>query len=261
MAKEVFKMGDVIKGKDNHFLLANEAMKKGIVRIAIGKHLMNVEIIDHEIKENIGKLVWVTNSNKYFSLLSEENETKEFKINNLKNDMVVEYKNGWKRIFINEELSEANAAEECKTEKEFKINDLRNGMVVEYRNGWQRVYMDGKLYKLEFNKVFTHECNEFSYEENLKSKTYEKLDIVKIYKDFRGELIWERDEKEKGIDWSKVETDTLLKVKLFEDEDECFRYFAKYENGSVYVWINGATSFTVENKYDIVEVHSAKICE
>jgi hypothetical protein len=257
MAKEIFKTGDIIKGKDNHFLLANEGMRKGIVKTAIGKHLMNIEIIDHEIKENIGKLVWVTNSNKYFSLLPEENETKEFKTNNLKNDMVVEYKNGWKRIYMNEKPSEENET------KEFKINDLKNGMVVEYRNGWQRVYMDEKLYKLEFNKIFTHECNNISYEENLKSKTYEKLDIVKIYKDFRGELIWERDEKEKEkeIDWSKVETDTLLKVKFFEDEDECFRYFAKYENGSVYVWINGATSFTVENKYDIVEVHSAKICK
>lgn len=222
-----FKVGDIIKGESKLYKIANNKMKKAIVEAysVINPNLMIIKILDHESKIYIGQECWVKNDNEHFLLISEANETKET--------------------------------------KEFKINDLKNGMVVEYRNGWQRVYMDEKLYKLEFNRVFTHACNDISYEENLKSKTYEKLDIVKIYKDFRGELIWERDEKEKEkeIDWSKVETDTLLKVKFFEGEDECFRYFAKYENGSIYVWINGATSLTVENKYDIVEVHSAKICK
>lgn len=46
------------------------------------------------------------------------------------------------------------------------------------------------------------------------------------------------------VDWSKVAVDTPI---LVRDNIFCEwvkRYFAKYENGSVYVWNNGATSWS-----------------
>lgn len=51
------------------------------------------------------------------------------------------------------------------------------------------------------------------------------------------------------VDWSKVEVDT--KILVSTDNIKWYRrYFAKYENGKVYAYPNGATSFT----YDCREV-------
>lgn len=51
------------------------------------------------------------------------------------------------------------------------------------------------------------------------------------------------------VDWSKVEVDT--KILVSTDNIKWYRrYFAKYENGKVYAYPNGTTSFT----YDCREV-------
>ena len=50
------------------------------------------------------------------------------------------------------------------------------------------------------------------------------------------------------VDWSKVEVDTPILVKYSEDGDEEWikRHFAKYENGKVYAWFDGCTSWSTE---------------
>lgn len=51
---------------------------------------------------------------------------------------------------------------------------------------------------------------------------------------------------EPSVDWSKVAVDTPI---LVRDNIFCKwikRYFAKYENGRVYVWNGGATSWTCD---------------
>lgn len=46
------------------------------------------------------------------------------------------------------------------------------------------------------------------------------------------------------VDWSKVEVDTPILVKnRIEDVWNC-RYFAKYEDGKVYTWCGGRTSWS-----------------
>ena len=50
--------------------------------------------------------------------------------------------------------------------------------------------------------------------------------------------------KEPETDWSKVEVDTPILVSIDEDEEWVRRYFAKYENGVVYAWYGGRTSWT-----------------
>ena len=62
-------------------------------------------------------------------------------------------------------------------------------------------------------------------------------------------MIWLlEDYKEPEVDWSKVEVDTPILVRQTEDEDEEWerRHFAKYENGKVYVWSDGCTSWSSE---------------
>ena len=50
--------------------------------------------------------------------------------------------------------------------------------------------------------------------------------------------------KEPKVDWSKVEVDTPILVRDFEGSDWFRRHFAKYENGTVYAWDGGDTSWS-----------------
>lgn len=51
---------------------------------------------------------------------------------------------------------------------------------------------------------------------------------------------------EPPVDWSKVPVDTPILVRQTEEHAWIHRYFAKYENGMVYTWANGATSWSGE---------------
>ena len=52
------------------------------------------------------------------------------------------------------------------------------------------------------------------------------------------------DYKEPETDWSNVEVDTPILVRDFEGSDWFRRHFAKYENGTVYAWDGGDTSWS-----------------
>ena len=47
------------------------------------------------------------------------------------------------------------------------------------------------------------------------------------------------------VDWSKVAVDTPILVRDYKENEWIKRYFAKYENGKVYTWLGGATSWSV----------------
>lgn len=49
---------------------------------------------------------------------------------------------------------------------------------------------------------------------------------------------------EPPIDWSKIAVDTPILVRDSANLEWTKRYFAKYENGSVFVWNYGATSWS-----------------
>lgn len=49
---------------------------------------------------------------------------------------------------------------------------------------------------------------------------------------------------EPPVDWSKVAVDTPILVRDNSFSEWGKRYFAKYENGSVYAWSNGTTSWS-----------------
>ena len=52
---------------------------------------------------------------------------------------------------------------------------------------------------------------------------------------------------EPPVDWSKVAVDTPILVRDFAGGEWAQRYFAKYENGKVYTWLGGATSWSVDS--------------
>ena len=62
------------------------------------------------------------------------------------------------------------------------------------------------------------------------------------------------------IDWENVPVDTLIKVRK-ADYEWVYRYFAKYEDGLIFAFANGATSVTAGNKDDVIGYKIAKLVE
>ena len=61
------------------------------------------------------------------------------------------------------------------------------------------------------------------------------------------------------VDWSKVKVDTPILV--WEDNTRKYkRHFAKYENGKIYVFTSGQTSWSAEN-YDTTTWKYAELAE
>lgn len=66
---------------------------------------------------------------------------------------------------------------------------------------------------------------------------------------------------EPPVDWNKVAVDTPILVRNSEEETWRKRYFAKYENETVYAWDGGKTSWSVESKLRIFDWKFAKLAE
>lgn len=59
------------------------------------------------------------------------------------------------------------------------------------------------------------------------------------------QMMWLMEEyKEPETDWSKVAVDTPILVKDSDTGGWDKRYFARYENGIIYAWAGGCTSWT-----------------
>ncbi len=57
----------------------------------------------------------------------------------------------------------------------------------------------------------------------------------------------ESEYKEPPIDWSKVSVDTPILVKNNHDDEWLHRHFAKFEDGVVYAWDDGKTSWSLSS--------------
>lgn len=62
------------------------------------------------------------------------------------------------------------------------------------------------------------------------------------------------------VDWSKVKVDTPILVSN-DNKDWIKRYFARYEDGNVYGWLNGKTSWTATGELSIGHWNYAKLAE
>ena len=71
--------------------------------------------------------------------------------------------------------------------------------------------------------------------------------------------IWLLEEyEEPEVDWSKVEVDTPILVRDYEGQEWARKYFAKYENKTIYAWDSGCTSWSA---YGLTEWNFAKLAE
>lgn len=62
-------------------------------------------------------------------------------------------------------------------------------------------------------------------------------------------------------DWSKVATDTPVYVKLNRNDAWDKYHFAKYENGKVYCWSLGTTSWSTKSAEAYIPVADARLVE
>lgn len=103
---------------------------------------------------------------------------------------------------------------------------------------------DGKLVacgnivctKCEFNSV-SHSCNE-------RTREWANSEYV-----------------EPSVDWSKVAVDTKILVRTHEDSVWERRHFAKYEDGKIYAWSDGLTSWSDAGSINVSAWECAKLAE
>ena len=137
----------------------------------------------------------------------------------------------------------------------FSKKDIKPGMLVE-----MSVHRKKKLRYVTLCKEGMVLVNKEGYYSNLKSfnddlsrKTSDEIKITKIYDlseyasmslEFsteNRELLWGIEDK---IDWDEVEVDTKVLVRDRPYNEWLKRHFAKYENGKVYVFNDGRTSWS-----------------
>lgn len=68
-------------------------------------------------------------------------------------------------------------------------------------------------------------------------------------------------EPEQQVDWSKVKVDTPILVKDCERSEWVKRYFAKFEDGQIYAWGDGTTSWSASDECDVTFWDYAKLAE
>lgn len=71
----------------------------------------------------------------------------------------------------------------------------------------------------------------------------------------------EQEYVEPPVDWSKVPVDTKILVRNSEDEEWEKRHFAKFEDGKIFAWTSGITSFSSESSDSITWWMKGKLAE
>ena len=113
-----------------------------------------------------------------------------------------------------------------------------------------------KKYKVNKDEYF---CDEFIIPHILKKDSCASISCEHCH---MLQLLWLMEEyEEPETDWSKVEVDTAILVRTDEATPWVRRYFAKYEDGMVYVWNLGRTSWSATNDKDVSAWPYAKLAE
>ena len=88
-------------------------------------------------------------------------------------------------------------------------------------------------------------CNDFTINKIIKNNDCEETDCNKcVLLQFLWLMEEYKEPEEPEVDWSKVPVDTPILVRDCDNENWLKRHFAKYENGIVYAWDDGSTSWT-----------------
>ena len=119
------------------------------------------------------------------------------------------------------------------------------GKKYEDSNGQEWTVFEGKLEKGGFGDDVCYD---------LLNRSEGVLITTKYYMSIILELDFEE-----VVDWSKVAVDTKIEVRVSEHNEWNKRHFAKFENGYIYAWDNGKTSFTSNTKVSYTAWQQAKL--
>ena len=102
----------------------------------------------------------------------------------------------------------------------------------------------GKMYRCE--KLVCRDCIFSRNERSCPEKTKE----------------WsEQEYVEPPVDWSKVPVDTKVYVRDFENGFWIPRHFARFEDGKIVTWNDGATSFSIDDFNNVSKWNQGKLAE
>lgn len=133
---------------------------------------------------------------------------------------------------------------------------LQKGRVVEFKKpSSSDPYMMGVVNNKEDGIV--HQYGTLLMErlnDSLKLR-YSDATVTKIYENTQDglKLIWDR---KNFIDWANTKIDTKVQVRM-NGYNWHNRYFAKYEDGKVYTFTDGATSFSTDGS--LIAWHDARL--
>nr|DAK57322.1 MAG TPA: hypothetical protein [Caudoviricetes sp.] len=114
-----------------------------------------------------------------------------------------------------------------------------------------------KLIKIsnEENCNYESDCN--TCDHNLTScASIIEIANMGVVNHIKGVMTFELSETE--TDWTKVEKDTLIEVRENEERPWDRRYFAKYQDGKIYAYLDGRTSKT---ESQIIDWEFARLAE
>ena len=106
-----------------------------------------------------------------------------------------------------------------------------------------------KIWELEEGKEYQTNLNTRKYRiDNGELRVYDGFNLTWKMSDMSYNTVLNMDftEYTPPTDWSKVEVDTKVLVRDNDNEVWTRRHFAKYENGTIYVYSVGTTSFTTD---------------
>lgn len=123
-----------------------------------------------------------------------------------------------------------------------------------------REWLIKKFYEMGCNKIDARTSTaRFIKLNGTRSITVGHVPDVMIGMENRQELI-DIAEELGIVDWSKVPVDTPVLVSN-DNKEWIKRYFARYEDGNVYCWLNGKTSWTAICELSIGHWDYAKLAE
>ncbi len=105
----------------------------------------------------------------------------------------------------------------------------------------------GKMYRCE--KLVCRDCI-FSRNENSERSCTENT------KEWS-----EQEYVEPPVDWSKVPVDTKVYVRDFDNGFWIPRHFARFEDGKIVTWNDGATSFSIDGFNNVSKWNQGKLAE
>lgn len=71
----------------------------------------------------------------------------------------------------------------------------------------------------------------------------------------------EQEYVEPPVDWSKVPVDTKVYVRDFDNGFWIPRHFARFEDGKIVTWNDGATSFSIDDFNNVSKWNQGKLAE